>query len=580
MRSRLSTRRIVRGTLVPGLIGSAVLLPLIATTPAAAAASLCGHPADTVPPQIASVTFSSQTVDTTHGAQSVTLTADASDTATGGVGSGVKYLVAYLLGPHHSDIAVKFLRSSGTADSGVWTGAAAFTQKDWPGTYELQDVFVQDAADNYQDYPGYGGSAEAPTAISLQSGWESQLTLTGPTPTTTKQHTVPAGKLSAFAMSPSAVNTTRSTKRVVVTARFKGHQPTHAYAYFYQRGERGKDRFVQLHTRLHVTGHGWRGHVTVPRWAGDGKAQAEVDAVFGRGSKPGYRSYDNAELQLHGFPSAVTITSGFDSAPPQLTNLTFTPSSVNTTTGAQTVAVKASAKDVTSGVKQVEVSFEKNSPVEILFGDGSNQAGAASAGGLGGLGDFEDGGNVNVRLTRTGSQWTGTATFHRCVPAGKWHVSAGILDNAGNAKYLSWHKLGALGFADTLDVAASPQYVFDPVVVAATAAGAYHQITLDFDEGVQNLTTANLTAYAVSPADTRYQKPLKVSSIACSNGKIIIDCSGSGGLVTSAVLTIPHVTGGRHYEVWADLDSTTSQITDAGGLPVSWQYAVAQVKGA
>ena len=582
MRSRLSTQTVLRGSLVTGLIGGTVLLPLIVTVPAAAAAiNLCGHPADTVPPQVSSVTFSSESVDTTHGTVSVTLTADASDTATGGAGSGVKHMDAYFTGPHNSFVAVKFGLTSGTPDAGVWTGKAAFGQKDWPGTYQLRDVSLNDAADNYQDYPGYGTSAVAPTAISLQSGWGSQLTLTGPTPTKSKPHTFPAGQLSAFTVSPGAVNTTKSTKRVAVTARFsKGRQPRQVFVNFYRSPQSGKSRrFLDLHARLRLVDHRWRGHVTVPEWVGDVTAQGNVGAEFGRDVRPEFRSYDNTELKAHGFASTLALTSGVDLTPPRLTKFTFTPTSVDTTTGVQTVAVKASASDAVSGVKQVEVSFDKNTAVGIAFGDGSNESGAAASTGLGSFGDFEDGGSVNVRLTRTGSQWTGTATFRECVPVGKWHVSALLTDNAGNEGYLSGAKLTKLGFPSTLKVAAAPQYVFDPVVTAATAAGAYHQITLDFDEGVQNLTTSNLTAYAMSPAATRYQHPLAISAIACSNGKVIIDCSGSGGLVTSAVLTIPVVTGGKNYEVWADLDPATSQITDAGGLPVSWQYAIAQVKG-
>jgi hypothetical protein len=564
-----------------GLIGSTALIPLIAAAPAAAAAvNLCGHPADTVPPQISSMTFSSPTVDTTHGATSVKLTADATDTAISDAGSGVKLLEGSLIGPHNSYIVVRFRRASGTTDDGVWTGVANFTTKDWPGTYELRDVSINDAAGNYEDYPGYGTSAATPTAISLQTGWDSQLTLTGPTPVKSKPHTAPAGKLAAFDVSPGAVNTTASAKRVVVTARFTGHHPHAVYVNFFSRPQSGKsDRYVNLRARLRPAKHGWRGHFVVPRWSGDVTPQGNVEAAFASGLSPRYRSYSSAQLKARGFASTVAITSSVDVTPPRLTDFSFTPDSVDTTTGKQTVAVTASATDAVSGVKQIEVSFEKNSGLGIVFDAGSNPRGAESAAGFGSLGEFQDGGNVNVRLTRTGSQWTGTATFRECVPAGKWHVSASVLDNAGNAAYLNGKKLTALGFASTLQVAAAPQYVFDPVVTAATAAGAYHQITLDFDEGVKNLTSSNLTAYAVSPADTRYQAPLPITAIACSNGKALIDCSGSGGLVTSAVLTIPNVTGGRNYEIWADLGATTSQIADAGGLPLSWQYPIAQVKG-
>ena len=579
MRSRLSTQQVLRGSLITGLIGSTVLLPLIATTPASAAVNLCGHPADTVPPHISSVTFS-PSASTTHGTTTVTLTADATDTATSGAGSGVKHLEAYFTGPHYSYVEVKFALSSGTTANGVWTGAATFTQKDWPGAYHLRDVSISDAANNYEDYPGYGTSAAAPTAISLQSGWDSQLTLTGPTPTKTKPSTVPAGKVSSFTLSPTAVNTTKSAKRVNVTATFAGHQPRHAYASFFRPPTPGGSRrFIELTARLKHVGHSWRGHIIVPRWVGDMKPQLTLDATFGHGFKPEYRQYNYLQLKARGFASSLDVTSTVDPTAPVLTNLAFTPSSVNTTTGKQTVAITATAADPESGVRRIDVSFDKSTNLGIVFGDGSNPGGATAASGLGGFGENEDGGDVTVRLTRTGSHWTGTATFRECVPIGKWHVSAFLVDHADNVRYLNGTKLAKLGFPSTLQVAAAPQYVFDPVVVAATAAGAYNQITLDFDEGVQNLTTSNLTAYAMSPAANRYQTPLTITSIACSNGKAVIDCSGSGGLVTSAVLTIPAVTGGRQYEVWADLDTTATQITDAGGLPVSWQYAIAQVQG-
>jgi hypothetical protein len=581
MRSRLSTQQIVRGSVVTGLIGSTMLLPLIAATPSAAAVNLCGHPADTLPPQISSVTFSTQTVVTTHGPQVVTLTADATDTATSGSGSGVKHIRAYLTGPHGSFINVNFRRSTGTTDDGTWTGAATFTKKDWPGSYRLQDVSINDAAGNYQDYPNFGTTVSAPTAISLQTGWDSQLTLSGPTPVKPKPPTVIAGKLSKFLVSPSVVNTTKSTKRVNVTVRFKGHQPHFVFVNFFRPPQPGvPGQFINLQARLRPSNHSWHGHFTVPRWVGNMKPQANLEVQFGPGFKPQFRNYSSTQLKALGFASAVDITSTVDRTPPKLTKFSFTPNAVNTHTGVQTVAIKASATDAVSGVKQIEVSFERNSNLGIVFGAGSDSAGAASAPGFGRFGNFAAGGDVNVRLTRTGSQWTGTATFRECVPTGKWHVSVQTFDNANNGSFFFGKRLTKLGFANTLQVAAAPQYVFDPVVTAATAGGAQHQITLDFDNGVQNLTTSNLTAYAMSPADTRYQTPLPITSIQCSNGSAFIDCSGSGGLVSSAVLTIPGVVGKQHYEVWADLDATTSQITDAGGLPVSWQYAIAQVKGA
>jgi hypothetical protein len=577
---RRPARRVTaRGAVVTGLVATTVALPLAATTPAAAAVNLCGHPADTVPPQISQLTFSTQTVDTTTGTQAVTLTADASDTATSGAGSGVKTLFAYLTGPHRSYVQVRFHLASGTATDGQWSGTASFSKKNWPGTYRLSQLWTIDAAGNYQEYAQYGSTAYSPTAISLQTGWNTQIVVSGPTPPKPKPPVYStAGVLSTFKISPSAVNTTASAKQVTVTARFKGHQPSHAWVYL-SHGRSKTHPFINLHARLHRVTHGWRAHLTVPRWLGTVVPTFNLQAEFHRHVRPGYVEYDPTWLKEHGFPSTLAITSGLDLVPPQITGLTLTPDSVDTTTGAQTVAVTASVTDALSGVKSVEIDLNRNTGPVFTFGSGSNEAGALSAVGPGKFGYFDTGGDVRVRMTKTGSEWTGTATFRRCVPSGKWRINAVLSDNAQNGIYLGSGKLAKLGLPSTMQVKAAPQYVFDPVVTGATAAGAYHQITLDFDEGVQNITTNNLSVYDMSPADQRYQQTLPITSIACSDGTAIVDCSGSAGLVTSAVLTIPAVTGGRHYEVWADLGATTSQITDAGGLPVSWQYAIAQVRG-
>jgi hypothetical protein len=573
---RLTKHRPGRGAVVTGLVASTIALPLMSTAPAAAAVNLCGHPHDAVPPQISSLTFSTETVDTSNGPQRVRLSAAASDTANVGAGSGVKAITAYLTGPHRY-LDVNLHLATGSADNGVWTGVVTFSQKNWPGTYTLQDLSAVDTTGNYQDYPNYGSTAVGPDAISLQSGWDSVITVTGPTPTKQQHHYRAAGVLSHLGLSATSVNTTKSSKRVIVTARLTGTQPSRVYAFLGE--DRGKTHgYVALRARLTRAGHQWRGHFVVPRWLGDATPQLSVEVDFGRYVRPGYREYDTDKLKLLGFVSSLAITSGVDTVPPQLTHLTVTPGSVDTTTGAQTVTVTAAAHSI-SGVKTVLIDFSRNSGFQVDFGAGSNAAGVAKAAGPGSLGYFDNGGNVEVRLKQTGSTWTGTGTFRRCVLSGKWRINATVADNAGNGLFAGSGKLAKLGFPSTLQVTAAPEYVFDPVVTSATAAGAYHQITLDFDEGVENLTTSNLTAYAMSPAATRYQVPLPITSIACSNGTSIIDCSGSAGLVTSAVLTIPAVTGGRHYEVWADLDATTSQVTNAGGLPISWQYAIAQVQG-
>jgi hypothetical protein len=104
-------------------------------------------------------------------------------------------------------------------------------------------------------------------------------------------------------------------------------------------------------------------------------------------------------------------------------------------------------------------------------------------------------------------------------------------------------------------------------------------ITLDFTEGVKNVTDSTLAVFARAPASTRFQAPLSISNVVCSDGTGTVACTGNGGLVTSAVLTVPDVAAGQDYEVWANQGSVTSQLTDGAGNPLDWSYQAADVTG-
>ena len=77
-----------------------------------------------------------------------------------------------------------------------------------------------------------------------------------------------------------------------------------------------------------------------------------------------------------------------------------------------------------------------------------------------------------------------------------------------------------------------------PYVYSAATYGADREVFLNFSEGVANVNTSTLTVYPLSPRKDRYRTTSAITSITCSNGHNTVDCSGSGGLVTSAILFI------------------------------------------
>jgi hypothetical protein len=557
-----------RRMIATGVIGAGILTPLISMTPASAA-SLCAPPADTVPPQVTGLTVSTQTVDLNSGSRTVTITADASDTSGNGAASGVKSIFVFLRGAREFNNA-KLTLASGTAASGTWTGTFTVPKTGRAGTLSVESVEAQDAAHNFQDYSMYGKTPQSPTDVSLQAGWDTSITITGTPPAPPKR--VAAGKLTSFGFTPAAVNSTAAVRKVHVTAAFSSPQPSRAGVDFVTVSGRGREFDGKI---THASGDQWTGTVRIPRWVGDINLRAQLFAGYPAKDAPRFRNVNADQLELRHFPTKLAVTSGVDKTPPVLKTLSFSPSSVNTTTGKQTVTVTATASDALSGVRNVNVNLNINRAEEASAGASAPATGFYPYAGIG----YEQNGFANFPLKLVGGNWVGTATFRECVPSGDWHVTANLGDRAGNNAYYSPKKLVAAGLPGSLTVTSTAGDVEPPEVRDATASGADHTITLDFTEGVKNVTTSTLSVYAVKPAATRYQSTSAVTAMTCSNGTTTVDCSGSGGLVTSAVLTVPTLVGGAVYQVYANLGAITSQLTDGTGNPLSWNGSVAQVTG-
>jgi hypothetical protein len=103
-------------------------------------------------------------------------------------------------------------------------------------------------------------------------------------------------------------------------------------------------------------------------------------------------------------------------------------------------------------------------------------------------------------------------------------------------------------------------------------------VFLNFSEGVATVDTSTLTLYPMAPRKSRFTKPAPVAGIVCANGRTTVACSGSAGLVTSAVLTVPSLVPGHQYELYANLDDTTPQLTDGNANPMDWNNNAVEVK--
>jgi hypothetical protein len=568
------------------VVAVAAVTPLAAAAPAVAAAPsisrLCAPPADTVPPQLTSLTFNTTTIDLSKGVRSVTVTAHATDTAAG-VASGVAD-IEIDLSQSREGFGTDLNLVSGTSTDGTWKGSVRLTRD---GTWSVDELDVVDGQGNDQIYGRNGKTLHSPTDLRLHPDWDSSVTVTGHRPAHPSHPAGKLGKLTAFRLAPKAVNTTHHAKTVKVTATFSGHRPSFVDLLLDSEGSgvefntasfskakgasiaaatRGFARVASGKTasaafffkvaRLKRTSHDhWVGHVKIGRWLGHLVADPNLFTVFDASGTPRFKAFDSDRLKALHFTHSLKITSGVDSTKPALTELSVTPTSVDTTSGSQLVTVTATATDKQSGVAFAQA--------QLVSPQGQEARGSSQT----------------FRLTRQGNVWTGQAKIRECVPDGTWRVSLDLVDHAENFAHYSSKTLLAAGLPGQLSVTSHPGDSVPPSVKGGTASAAGHMVTLDFSEGVKNVTDSTLSVFALAPASARFQSPLAISGIVCSDGTGTVACSGSGGLVTSAVLTVPDVTVGHDYEVWANQDSVTSQLTDGAGNPLDWSYRGADVTG-
>jgi hypothetical protein len=546
-------------------------LPLMAATTASAAAaapSLCAPPSDTVGPVITQVTFGQPSIDLNSGSRTQTVAATATDSSGKGAASGVARVLIEIRGNRFGK-GLRLKLTSGTAASGTWTGQFTISKFAHPGTYHVEYLDAEDAARNSQEYSGYGTTPRGPNDLALHPNDDPSFAVTG-TPAH-RPPRKPAGNLKDLSISPSSVDTTSSPRHVHVTATFKGAQPTRVVAELFTARRSKASRSVYLNGVLRDHHGTWAAAVHVPQWLGTQVLHVELYADYGRSYRPYSRRYDTDQLRRLHFPTKVTVVSGLDKTPPKLTSLTFSPASIDSTDGPEQVTVTAEATDAGSGVREIDV----NSGIRHGLNGASGGLYPRAAAGVG----FLSNENFHVRLKKNSNgDWVGTTTVRRCVPSGTYKLTAELRDGARNYHFYSTKQLAKAGITSTVDVTSKHGDVAAPYVYSAATYGADENLFLNFSEGVANVSTSTLSVFPLSPRSTRFTTQATITDLACANGTHTVDCSGSGGLITSAKLTISDFKPGTSYQVYANLNEVTPQLVDGNGNPMGWNYDQAEVR--
>jgi hypothetical protein len=185
----------------------------------------------------------------------------------------------------------------------------------------------------------------------------------------------------------------------------------------------------------------WTGDVTVPRWVSGGDAGSTwylslVVATDHAGNSNTYSTNPDFpsgtapdDIAKSGWTKTITVQSTPDVSQPRITDFSFTPGAVDSTTKAQKVVVKAHATDTGSGVHGVNVSFVQDAPFHF--------AGAKLA---------------LVRGTRASGTWKGTVVVRTWSGNGVWHASLDLSDRIGNFRSYSYADLKTEGWKRNLTV--------------------------------------------------------------------------------------------------------------------------------
>lgn len=169
--------------------------------------------------------------------------------------------------------------------------------------------------------------------------------------------------------------------------------------------------------------------LTFPRFSSAGTWT--VGTVFGADVAGNTTILDTTGLQSAGFPTTLNVTSATDTTPPNLTGLSLSSNSIDTTTGPANLAVNFNATDDLAGVNALQVLFQSPSGTVVQTG------------------------NVNVT---PGTTVSGSVplTFPKFSEAGSWTLQSALLtDAAGNVQTLDSSALISKGFPTSVTVAST-----------------------------------------------------------------------------------------------------------------------------
>jgi hypothetical protein len=469
-RSGSSPRHRGRRVFAVGVLSAAVVAVMVDPGPAQAATiptppSVCATSSSPGAPVLTSLTIKPTSVNVKAGDKKLAVSAHATDSS-----KKITSISVYLQSPKIHNVTrsayVSLKLGKGqSAKDGSWSGAIVIHKWTNNGTWQVAQVFLNDAGGGFSYYTPTGGSHP------WNNAWPKTVSVVS-TPDTTPP------VIKSVKIAPASVDTSGATKKVTATIKVTDSQSgvgsVYAQGSVLIKGRSYAAYGASVKKKSGTIKNGtWVVVMTVPRWVQKGShvwkltvsAYDKAD-VFGNNV-----SLNSVQLKAKHFPSSFTVKSKTDLTKPALKGLTYAPHAVDARKANKKVAFTLKATDTLSGISYAIITIK--SPAGLTSqGFLSRHSGTAFKG-----------------------TFTGKVTVPRCSESGTWTVSAQIVDVAGNVRSYTPAQLKAKHFGSTLSVKALD--TLGPLVRIPAKVAAAGPVTLTFNEPTlwKNSAASTLDVY-------------------------------------------------------------------------------------
>src|SRR5205085_1727137 len=298
---------------------------------------------DTTGPDVVDFTFSPTTMDTSSGSQKVTVTIHATDDLAGVNNMGGTFYAPgdiqhYGFQTNTPDLI------SGTATDGVYQTSFTIPQYAAQGTWTLNGMWAHDLAGNVHDYSVSDlQTAGFPTSFEQQG----QGDTTGP-------------DVVDFTFSPTTMDTSSGSQKVTVTIHATDDLAgvNNMGGTFYAPGDIQHYGF-QTNTPDLISGTATDGvyqtSFTIPQYAAQGTWT--LNGMWAHDLAGNVHDYSVSDLQTAGFPTSFEQQGQGDTTGPDVVDFTFSPTTMDTSSGSQKVTVTIHATDDLAGVNNMGGTF-------------------------------------------------------------------------------------------------------------------------------------------------------------------------------------------------------------------------------